>query len=246
MVLTELAWDDLELARRMVDNEVLYYAREQSRDEQKRIHYLLIDASASMRGDRQTFARGMAIATGKKLLLEGEEVAFRFFDSRLYEVHRARTDSCRRRTCFASRASAAATRRASSPSSPPIWRSARTRSARSPVVHLFTHAALYIPREMVQAVRRHAHLAACSSCPRGGEALDLDYLDLLDGHWVVDHATLSEKTARAAAATKIVNDAAELNERVPASMQPRSLRTTEESVPPSLRPSRTSMPPPPR
>ena len=48
----------------LVDNEVLYFAREQSRDEQKRIHYLLVDASASMRGDRQTFARGMAIATG--------------------------------------------------------------------------------------------------------------------------------------------------------------------------------------
>jgi hypothetical protein len=81
--------------------------------------------------------------------------------------------------------------------------------------------------------------------PSGGE-LDLDYLDLLEGHAVVDHATLSEKTARAAAATKIVNDAAELNERVPASLQPRSLRTTDESVPPSLRPSRTSMPPAPR
>ncbi len=90
MVLTELAWDDLELMRRLMDNEVLYFAREQSRDEQKRIHYLLVDASASMRGDRQTFARGMAIATGKKLLLEGEDVAFRFFDSRLYELQRAR------------------------------------------------------------------------------------------------------------------------------------------------------------
>src|SRR6185295_12406382 len=53
LVLSELAWDDLELARRLVDNEVLYYAREQSRDEQRRVHILLIDASASMRGDRQ-------------------------------------------------------------------------------------------------------------------------------------------------------------------------------------------------
>jgi hypothetical protein len=44
MVLTELAWDDLELMRRIADNEVLYFAREQSRDEQRRVHYLLIDA----------------------------------------------------------------------------------------------------------------------------------------------------------------------------------------------------------
>jgi hypothetical protein len=71
MVLTELAWDDLELSRRIADNEVLYYAREQSREDQRRIHVLLVDASASMRGDRQTFARGMALATGKKLILEG-------------------------------------------------------------------------------------------------------------------------------------------------------------------------------
>ena len=62
MVLTELAWDELELMRRIADNEVLYYAREQSRDEAARVHHLLIDASASMRGDRATFARGMAIA----------------------------------------------------------------------------------------------------------------------------------------------------------------------------------------
>ena len=33
MVLSELAWDDAELARRIADNELLYYAREQSRDE---------------------------------------------------------------------------------------------------------------------------------------------------------------------------------------------------------------------
>ena len=38
MVLSELAWDDAELARRIADNELLYYAREQSRDEQRRVH----------------------------------------------------------------------------------------------------------------------------------------------------------------------------------------------------------------
>ena len=38
--------------------------REQAPDDARRLHYLLIDASASMRGDRQVFARGLAIALG--------------------------------------------------------------------------------------------------------------------------------------------------------------------------------------
>ncbi|MCK6588999.1 MAG: hypothetical protein L6Q76_15610 [Polyangiaceae bacterium] len=205
MVLTELAWDDLELARRLIDNEVLYYAREQSRDEQRRIHYLIIDGSASMRGDRQTFARGMAIATGKKLLLEGEDVAFRFFDSRLYELHRARGAELPTAYLLSFKGE-----RGRNPAR--VFAELATdldllrhRDPRSPVVHLFTHAALYIPREMVQAVRSYAHLAAVFILPSGGK-LDLDYLDLLDAHWVVDHATLASGSARADAAKSILGE----------------------------------------
>ncbi len=243
LVLTELAWDEDEFARRMIENEILYYTREQAPDEARRLHYLLIDASASMRGDRQVFARGLSIALGKKLQLAGEEVWMRFFDSRLYDVQRARPGQLpaayllgfkgeRGRNparVFAQLATELALLRA--------------RDQRDPVVHLVTHAALHVPRPLVQEVRRHAHLFGVFILPSGGE-LDLDYLDLLEGHAVVDHATLSEKTARAAAATKIVNDAAELNDRVPVSMAPRSLRTGDDPVPPSLRTGRGSMPPP--
>jgi len=80
----------------------------------------------------------------------------------------------------------------------------RQRDPRSPALHLFTHAALYIPREMVQAVRRFAHIAGVFILPSGGK-LDLDYLDLLDAHWVVDHATLSSGSARANAARSILD-----------------------------------------
>ncbi len=204
LVLTELAWDDLELARRLADNEVLYYAREQSRDEQRRVHYMLIDASASMRGDRQTFARGMAIATGKKLLLEGEDVAFRFFDARLYEIHRAHGDKLPTAYVLSFKGE-----RGRNPARVFAELSTdlelmRQRDPRTPVVHVFTHAALYIPREMVQAVRRFAHIAGVFILPSGGK-LDLDYLDLLDAHWVVDHATLSSGSARASAARSILD-----------------------------------------
>ena len=206
LVLTELAWDDMELARRLMDNEVLYFAREQSKDEQKRIHYLLIDASASMRGDRQTFARGMAIATGKKLLLEGEEVAFRFFDSRLYELQRARNGAIPTAYLLSFKGEHGRNPARVFAELATDIDLLRRRDARSPVIHLFTHAALYIPREMVQAVRAHAQIAGVFILPSGNKKLDLDYLDLLNAHWVVDHATLASGSARADAAKTILGD----------------------------------------
>ena len=205
MVLTELAWDDLEMVRRMAENEVLYFAREQSRDEQKRIHYLLIDASASMRGDRQTFARGMAIATGKKLLLEGEDVAFRFFDSRMYELQRARNGQLPTAHLLSFKGERGRNPARVFAELASDLEMSRHHDPRSPVVHLFTHAALYIPREMVQAVTALAHLAAVFILPSGGK-LDLDYLDLLNAHWVVDHATLAHGAARADAAKSILGE----------------------------------------
>jgi hypothetical protein len=237
MVLTELAWDDLEFARRMVENEILYYTREQAPDEARRLHYVLIDASASMRGDRQVFARGLAIALGKKLQLSGEEVWMRFFDSRLYDVQRPRAGQLpaayllgfkgeRGRNparVFAQLATEIALLRA--------------RDQRDPVIHMITHAALHVPRPLVQEVRRQAHLFGVFILPSGG-ALDLDYLDLLEGHAVVDHATLQQKSARAAAATRIVDAASKLAERVsaPPSGAP-GPKSAREDAPPSLRPS---------
>jgi hypothetical protein len=240
LVLTELAWDDDELVRRLVENELLFYTREQAPDEARRLHYVLIDASASMRGDRQVFARGLAIALGKKLQLAGEEVWMRFFDSRLYDVQRSRPGQLpaayllgfkgeRGRNparVFAQLATEIALLRA--------------REQRDPVIHLITHAALHVPRPLVTEVRRQAHLFGVFILPSGG-ALDLEYLDLLEGHAVVDHATLSQKTARAAAATRIVDEAAKLSERVsvpPQSLGPKSVRAAEDAVPPSLRPIR--------
>jgi len=216
LVLTELAWDDLELARRLLDNEVLYYAREQSRDEQKRVHYMLIDASASMRGDRQTFARGMAIATAKKLLLEGEDVAFRFFDARLYEIHRAHGDKLPTAHVLSFKGERGRNPARVFAELTTELELLRHRDPRSPVVHLFTHAALYIPREMVQAVRRFGHIAAVFILPSGGK-LDLDYVDLLDAHWVVDHATLSSGSARANAARNILDQTRATGEEAEAS-----------------------------
>lgn len=205
MVLTELAWDEEELARRTMDGELLFYTREQAPEEARRLHYLVIDASASMRGEREVFARGLAIALGKKLQLAGEEVWMRFFDSRLYEVQRARDRAQlpaawllgfkgeRGRNparVFAQLATEIALLRA--------------RDQRDPVIHLITHAALHVPRPLVQEVRRQAHLFGVFILPNGG-ALDLEWLDLLEGYALVDHAILRQRSARVAAAAKILD-----------------------------------------
>ncbi len=205
LVLTELAWDEGELARRMADDEVLYYAREQAQDDARRLHHILIDASASMRGERATFARGMAIAVGKKLLLSGEDVVVRFFDSRLYESQSARNGQLPvayllsfkgERGRNAARVFADLQRNLEISAS---------RDAREPVVHLFTHGALHIPRETIAAITRRAKMSAVFMMPRGGD-LRLDYLDLLHAHWRVDQTLLSQKNARSTEARRILSD----------------------------------------
>jgi hypothetical protein len=82
---SELAYDDDLFDRRFADSELFYYGREKQDTHRERLHYILIDASASMRGLRTVFARGLALALAKKMTLKGETVWLRFFDSRLYD-----------------------------------------------------------------------------------------------------------------------------------------------------------------
>jgi hypothetical protein len=207
LVLTELAWDDDEFARRMVEGETLFYTRERAPNEARRLHYVLIDASASMRGDRQVFARGLSIALAKKLQLAGEDVWMRFFDSRLYDVHRGRGAHFPTAYLLGFQGERGRHPARVFAQLATELELLRRRDQRDPVVHLVTHAALHVPKALVEDVRRHAHVFGIFIAPSGG-AVDLDYLDLLDGHAMVDHATLGSKAARAAAAMKIVNVAA--------------------------------------
>jgi hypothetical protein len=235
LVLTELAWDNEEFARRMLENEILYYTREQAPDEARRLHYLLIDASASMRGERQVFARGLAIALGKKLQLSGEEVWMRFFDSRLYDVQRARPGQLPAAYLLGFKGERGRNPARVFAQLATEIELLRQRESRDPVVHLITHAALHVPRPLVAEVARQAHLFGVFILPSGGE-LDLEYLDLLESHAVVDHATLQQKRARAEAASKIVDQASKVSERVstpPPSIPP--ARQRQDTIPPSLR-----------
>ena len=205
LVLTELAWDEDEFARRMIENEILYYTREQAPDEARRLHYLLIDASASMRGDRQVFARGLSIALGKKLQLAGEEVWMRFFDSRLYDVQRSRPGQLPggvpARLQGRARAQPGARLRAARDGAraPPRARSAR--SGRAPRSR--TRRSTCRGRSCRRCAGRRTS-SACSSCRAAASSISTTS--------ICSRATRSsttrrsrEKTARAAAATKIVD-----------------------------------------
>lgn len=202
LVLTELAWDDAEFSRRLADNEVLYYAREKQYEQEGREHLLLVDASASMRGDRATFARAMAMATGKKLLLEGERVGYRFFDSRLYEA--ANADAGELPTAHLLTFKGERGRNTARVFRELIEHLSAKRRSQAPVLHIFTHAALHVPRDLVEQLTRLTEVSAIFMLPSSG-ALNLSYLDLLTAHWVVDHASLAQSDDRAQAAIDILH-----------------------------------------
>jgi hypothetical protein len=165
-----------------------------------------------MRGDRQVFARGLAIALGKKLQLAGEEVWLRFFDSRLYDVQKARAGQLPASYLLGFKGERGRNPARVFGQLATELALVRAREQKDPVVHLITHAALHVPRPLVADVRAAAHLYGIFILPSGGR-LNLDYLDLLEGHAVIDHATLRKKTERAAAATKIVDEAAALSRK---------------------------------
>ena len=215
LVLTELAWDDEELSRRLLDDEVLFYARERSEDAAARLHLILVDASASMRGDRTTFARGVAIALAKRLELEGEEARVRFFDARLYEAFGGARAGGRRAVLATALPNILAFQGERGRSPERVLRQLlaelevlRTRDRRAPVVHLVTHAAFYAPRALMVEVRARASVFGVFITPRaeGDEPaqLELDWLDVLDGHFTVDHLTLADRAQRAQRGREIV------------------------------------------
>lgn len=206
MVLTELAWDNAEFARRFIENETMYYTREQAHDEAKRLQYILVDASASMRGDREVFARGVTLALIKKLQLQGEEVWVRFFDSRLYDVHKVKHGTLPTAQLLGFKGERGRNPARVFTQLATELTLVRQREQRDPIVHLVTHAALHVPYTLMDELQKLAQIFGIFIVPSGAK-LDLEYLDLLKGHAVVSHETLSASQARKAAGEQIVRAA---------------------------------------
>jgi hypothetical protein len=211
LVLSELAFDPELFDRRFVENEVFYYAREKQHEEDRRLHYICVDASASMRGQRSVFARGLALTLIKKLLLQGEDVYFRFFDSRLYDVHHARHGrsdtggiSVPYVLCFKGERGRNYAKVFGMLASE-LDRLQR-RERRQPILYVLTHAQCHVPMDTIERLRTIARLYGVFMLPSGG-VLDLEYLSRLHTVQVVDQASLGQKDVRAARALEIVDDA---------------------------------------
>ncbi len=208
LVLSELAFDAELFEQRFFERETLYYAREKQHQEERRLHYLLVDASASMRGQRATFARGLALALTKKFVLQGDGVRVRFFDSRLHEAQQAGRGARKNINIpyilsFRSekgRNYAKVFRELSTE-----LRKLSQQRVGAPIVYLLTHAQCHIPVDTVDRLREEARLYGIFMLPSTG-SLDLEYLDRLDTVQIVDESVLARRETRAQRAFDIVDD----------------------------------------
>ncbi len=201
---SELAFEDDLFDRRFANNELFYYGREKQDTQKERLHYILVDASASMRGLRTVFARGLALALAKKMTLRGEDVWLRFFDSRLYE--RQELTSSRLRIpyllCFRSERGRNTTR---------VFTELERELARimreSPkevVVTFITHGRCQIDPRVVEGLKSKATL--CGVFVTTGTEVQLDYLDKLAQHYVIAPDVLADKSSRKSEALKILSE----------------------------------------
>ena len=212
MVFSELAFDEDLFVRRYLEREVFYYARERQNDEHHRVHYIAVDASASMRGQRNVFARGLALTLLKKLLLSGDEVYIRFFDSHLYEVMKGDpsrgpsggVDIARLLSFRGERGRNYA--RVGSLLTDEMRRVSDREGVR-PTLYLITHAECHMPVEVAVGLANEARLYGVFMMPSQGE-LDIEYVECLDTVQIVNEAQLFNRGSRAARALSIVDDAA--------------------------------------
>jgi uncharacterized protein with von Willebrand factor type A (vWA) domain len=205
LVLSEFAYDEDMFERKVIDDELYYYGHEKQREEERRLQYILVDSSPSMRGVRNVFARGLALTLAKKLALEGDEVWLRFFDSRLYDTQKVMSGDLAAPylLCFKSERGRNYAK---------VFRQfalelqrLKREDRRQLVVYILTHGQCHIPVEVVQQMRREAYLYGIFILPSSD--VSLEYLDLLHRHQIVDDQTLQSRNRRRDKALEIVNDA---------------------------------------
>ncbi len=205
LVLSELAYDREIFEQKVADNELLYYGRERQREDERRLQYILVDSSASMRGKRQVFARGLALTLTKKLTLEGDEVWLRFFDSRLHETVKI-------------------TRQGGVPVPYLLsFRSERGRNygkvfrqllleltkvareqRRRIVLYIITHGQCHIAPDLVSALKQLAFLYGILIIPSSDHLPE--FVALLDRQQIVESETFTSRAGRQKRALDIVGD----------------------------------------
>ncbi len=206
LVLSELAYDEAIFEQKIVDNELLYYGHEREREDERRLQYILVDSSASMRGKRQVFARGLALTLVKKLTLEGDEVWLRFFDSRLHELVKVARNGAFPVPYLLSFRSERGRNYAS------VFRQLlleltrlRHDHSRRTIVYIITHGQCHIPTELVAAMAQQAFLYGIIILP--SSQLTLEFLPLMQRHQIVESTALASRAQRRDRALDIVTDA---------------------------------------
>ncbi|MBI4508996.1 MAG: hypothetical protein HY698_05140 [Deltaproteobacteria bacterium] len=205
LVLTELAYDDDVFDRKLLDQELFFYGREKQRDEQRRLEYILVDSSASMRGERQVFARGLALALAKKQALEGNDAWIRFFDSRLHDTIKLSRGGAAQVPSFL------AFRSERGRNYGKVFRQLmaelsrmQRESPRQVVLHIITHGQCHVPVELIAALKKLAFLHGIIILP--SSELSLEYLPLLDRHQIISAETLASRKERRDRALGIVQE----------------------------------------
>jgi hypothetical protein len=212
LFLSELAYDDELFEQRFLDNQMLYYAHEAQDRPPPRSYQILVDASASMRGARAVFARGLAIALAKRMTLLGFEATVRFFDSRLYEPMRLRrgrsglhgSGSLHVAGILAFKGERG--RNYARVFTQLAAEMERLRERSSVTVYMITHAECHVPVELIRRVRESAEVCGVFMLPSRG-TLDLEYLPALTLHEVVTDSALRDRSERATRALSIVEQA---------------------------------------
>jgi hypothetical protein len=211
---SELAHDSDVFAQKVLTDELLYYGHERQQQSVVREHWILIDASASMRGVREVLARGLAIALGKKLQLSGDTVSLRFFDSRLHRripLGAASGHELPHLLCFRSERGrnygrvfedlAVEARRA------------QRRGSRTLAITFLTHGECHVPASTMDALSQAARLYGIFVLP--SRPLALAYLGTLARYQVVTEDDFRAQESRGSRALAIVEDVASAGLRDP-------------------------------
>jgi hypothetical protein len=202
----ELAHDDEVFDLKVLSDDLLYHAHERRQDSARRLNYILVDASASMRGAREVFARGLALALAKAASLRGGDVWLRFFDSRLGDKldlgRSARRELPRFLTFRSERGRNYA--RVFADLAAELAR-LRRENPREIALTFISHAECHIPLPTVDALAREAALTGVFVLP--SRPLELDYLPRLRSHQVVTAETLARGAEKRRRALEIVADA---------------------------------------
>jgi hypothetical protein len=207
---SELAHDDDVFVLKALSDDLLYYGHERQHEVTRPLHYILVDGSASMRGTREVFARGLALALAKKLSLVGgssADVWVRFFDSRLHpriDLGRSARRDLPRLLSFRSQRGRNYAR-VFADLAIEVDRLVRD-EGRDVAITFITHGTCQIPTATVKSLAALARLYGIFVLPSG--PLELDYLPFLHKSQIVTAASLGRTADKRRRALEIVEDAA--------------------------------------